>query len=234
MLGGFIYLGQGVVASEIVRSSLTTLWGNVAAFVPRFIAAVIVFLIGWLIAVLIAKLVWHIVRVTQIDRALESLGFKTVWERSGYKLNTPKFFYELVKWFFIIVFLMAATNILGLSEVSEFLSTVVFYLPNVFIAAFVLLIGVMLARFMEGLVVSSVKAAQLASAKVLGTIVKWAVLVFSLLIALDQLAVAPEIIRIIVVGLVAAVSLAIGLAFGLGGREHAQRWIEHMKKKVVD
>ena len=224
----------GVVASEIVRSSLTTLWGNVAGFLPKLVAAIVVFLLGWLIAVLIAKLVWHFIRVLQIDRGLDGLGFKKVWERSGYKLNTPKLFYELVKWFFIIVFLMASTSILGLSEVSEFLRTVVFYLPNVFIAAFVLLTGVLVARFVEGLVVGSVKAAQLASANVLGEVAKWAVLVFSLLIALDQLKVAPEIIRIIVVGLVSAVSLAIGLSFGLGGREHASKWIENMKKKVSE
>ncbi|MDP3954655.1 MAG: hypothetical protein Q8Q06_04590 [bacterium] len=223
-----------IVASDIVRSSLTTLWGNVAGFAPRLVAALVVFLVGWLIAVLIAKLVWHVVRVLQVDRGLESLGFKKVWERSGYKLNTPKLFYELVKWFFIIVFLMASTNILGLGEVSEFLRTVVFYLPNVFVAAFVMLIGVLVARFLEGLVKGSVKAAQLASAHVLSSLAKWSVLIFSVLIALDQLKVAPEIIRIIVVGLVSAGSLAIGLAFGLGGKEHASRWIEDMKKKISE
>ena len=227
-----IILFGGVVASEIVSSSLTDLWGSVAVFVPRLVAALVVFLVGWLISVLVAKLAWHLVRVLQIDRGLEGLGFKNVWERSGYKLNTPKFFYELVKWFFIIVFLMAATNILGLSEVTEFLRTVVFYLPNVFIASFVLLAGVLVANFLEGLIKGSVKAAQLASHSLLGSMAKWAVLVFSLLVALDQLKVAPEIIRIVVVGLVAAFSLAIGLAFGLGGREHASRWIDQMKKKV--
>ncbi|MEK7151322.1 MAG: hypothetical protein AAB784_01215, partial [Patescibacteria group bacterium] len=205
---------------------------NVAGFLPRLVAAIVVFLVGWLVAVLVAKLVWHVVKVIRIDHALEGVGFKRVWERSGYKLNSPLFFYELVKWFFAIVFLMAATNILGLVQVTEFLRSVVYYLPNVFVAAFVVLIGVLLARFVEGLVSGWVRAAQLSSANFLGSLSKWSVLVFSFLIALSQLKVADEVVRTIVIGLVAAGALALGLAFGLGGRAHADEFISKMKKHV--
>ena len=208
-------------ASDVVRMSLLTLWGNVAGFLPRLVAAIVVFLVGWLVAVLVAKLVWHIVRLIRLDRALENVGFRKVWERSGYKMNSPLFFYELTKWFFIVVFLMAATDILGLVQVTEFLRTVVAYLPNVFVAAFILIIGVLVARFLEGLVRGSVRAAQLASANFLGSLTKWSVLVFSFLIALGQLQVADEIIRIVIMGLVAAGAIALGLAFGLGGRSPA-------------
>ncbi|MBI2669799.1 MAG: hypothetical protein HYX20_01465 [Candidatus Yanofskybacteria bacterium] len=219
-------------ASDVVRMSLLTLWGNVAGFLPRLVAAIVVFLVGWLVAVLVAKLVWHIVRLVRLDRALESVGFKKVWERSGYKLNSPFFFYELVKWFFIVVFLMAATDILGLMQVAEFLRSVVGYLPNVFIAAFVLLIGVLVARFLEGLVRGSVKAAQLASANFLGSLAKWAIIIFSLLVALSQLMVAGEIIRIVIMGVVAGSAIAFGLAFGLGGRAHAEEWIGKMRRHI--
>ncbi len=223
---------ETVVASDVVRTSLLTLWGKVAGFVPQLVAALVVFLIGWLVAVLLGKLAWHIVRVVKLDRGLEAIGAKRVWERSGYKLNSPFFFYELVKWFFIIVFLMAATDILGLTQVTEFLRTVVFYLPNVIVAALVLLIGVLVARFLEGLVRGSVKAAELSSANFLGSLTKWAVLVFSLLVALNQLRVADEIIRIVVIGVVAAGAIALGLSFGLGGKAHAEDFISKMRQHV--
>ena len=129
---------ESVAASDIVRTSLLTLWTGVAGFLPRLVAAIVVFLVGWLIAVLVGKLAYHIVKILQIDRALEGVGFKKVWERSGFKLNSAYFFFELVKWFFIVVFLMSATNILGLDEVSQFLNTVVLYIPNVIVAAIVL------------------------------------------------------------------------------------------------
>ena len=118
-----------VAASDIVRNSLLTLWGGVALFLPRLIAAVVVFLVGWLIAVLLAKLAYHVVKILHVDNALSKVGFRSAWEKSGFKLDTPMLFFELVKWFFVVVFLMAATNILGLGQVSEFLRTVVYYLP---------------------------------------------------------------------------------------------------------
>lgn len=223
---------DSVAASDIVRSSLLTLWTGVAGFLPRLVAAIVVFLVGWLVAILIGKLAYHIVKILQIDRALEGVGFKKVWERSGFKLNSPYFFFELVKWFFIVVFLMSAANILGLNEVSEFLRTVVLYIPNVIVAAVVLLIGILVARFLEGLVMASVRAAKLVSANFLGALTKWSVVIFTLLIALVQLGIAEDIIRIVVIGIVAAAALGLGLAFGLGGQNHADDFIGKMKKKI--
>ena len=221
-----------VAAQDIVRSSLLTLWTGVAGFLPRLVAAIVVFLVGWLIAHLLGRLAYHIVRVVHLDGALTKVGFRRAWERSGFRLDTPKLFYELVKWFFIIVFLMAATNILGLVEVTDFLRNVLFYLPNVIVAAIILLIGILVAKFLEGLVKASVKAAGLVSANFLGLLTKWAVFVFALLIALAQLKVADDIIKIVVTGLIAAFALALGLAFGLGGVRHAEETIGNMKKRI--
>src|SRR3989338_7368274 len=165
--GVYILMFQVVAASDIVRESLLTLWTGVAGFVPRLVAAIVVFLIGWLIAVLLARVAWHIVKVLRVDSALTRVGFKQAWERGGFRLDTPKFFYELVKWFFVVVFLMATTNILRLDQVTEFLGTVVFYLPNVIVAAIILLIGILVAKFLEGLVRASVKAAGVGSANFL-------------------------------------------------------------------
>lgn len=225
---------ESAAVSEVVRSSLTTLWTAVAQFLPQLVAAVFVFLIGWLVAVLIGKLAYHVVRMLQIDRALESIGFKSAWEKSGFKLNSSQFFYELVKWFFIIVFLLAAANILGLTEVSEFLRTVVLYIPNVIVAAIILLIGMLVAKFLEGLVMASVKTAGLTSARFLGALTKWAVVTFSFLVALAQLKIAGDIIRIVIVGAVVALAIAFGLAFGLGGQKHADELIGQLKKRIRD
>ncbi len=223
-----------VAASDIVRNSLLTLWGGVAMFLPRFIAAVVVFLVGWLIAELLGKLAYHIIKILHLDNALSKVGFRQAWEKSGFRLNTPMLFYELVKWFFVVVFLMAATNILGLVQVSEFLRTVVFYLPNVIVAAVILLIGILVAKFSEGLVKASVKAAGLMSANFLGALTKWAVFVFSLLIALAQLKVADDIIKIVITGLIAAGALAMGLAFGLGGVKHAEQMIGDLRRRIEE
>lgn len=225
---------QAVAASDIVRESLLTLWTGVAGFVPRLVAAMVVFLVGWFIAVFLGKIAWHIVKALRVDSALTKVGFRQAWERGGFRLDTPKFFYELVKWFFIVVFLMAATNILRLDQVTEFLRTVVFYLPNVIVAAIILLIGILVAKFLEGLVRASVKAAGLVSANFLGALTKWAVFIFTLLVVLSQLRVADDIVRIVIVGFVAAAALALGLAFGLGGVKHADEVIGRLKRRIEE
>ena len=223
-----------LAAPDIIRSSLLSLWSQVGGFLPRLLAALIVFFIGGIVSVLLGKLAYYVVRALRIDDALRQVGFKEAWEKSGFKLNSPVFFYEIVRWFFLIVFLMATMDILGLSEVSFFLQTVVLYIPNVFVAAIILLIGILLAKFLEETVRASVRAAGLASGNFLGTLARWAVFVFSLLLALSQLNVADDIVRILVIGLVGAISLAIGLSCGLGGVKHAEELLGQLRKKIQD
>ena len=223
-----------LTAPDVIRTSLLSLWSGVAGFIPQFLAALVVFFIGGIVSVVLGKLAYHVVRVLRVDDALRQVGFKEAWEKSGFKLNSPLFFYELVKWFFLIVFMMASVNILGLYQVSLFLQTVVLYIPNVLVAAVILLIGILLARFLEQTVRASVRAAGLASGNFLGALAKWSVFTFSLLVALSQLNVADEIIRIIIIGLVGAASVAIGLSFGLGGVKHADELIGALRKKIQD
>ena len=222
------------VLKQSFTEALNQTWVGIFSFIPRLLLAIIVLFIGWIIAVTLAKLAWHFIKAIQLDRALESVSFKRIWEKTGYKLNSPLLFYELVKWFFIVVFLMAATNILGLTQVTDFLQTVVFYLPNVIVAAVILLIGILVAKFLEGVVRASVKAAGLISGNFLGAATKWVVFAFSLLVALSQLKVADDIIRIVIMGLVAAGSLALGLAFGLGGSRHADDFLGQLKKRISE
>ncbi|MFH1769684.1 MAG: hypothetical protein ABH833_03405 [Parcubacteria group bacterium] len=217
---------------ELFQNAFEGLWQNVADFIPKLVVAIVVFLIGWIIAVLLGKVAWHIVKAIRLDKGLERIGFKQVWERSGHKLDTPLFFYELVKWFFIIMFLMVATDILDLQVVTEFLRTVVLYLPNVFVAAIVLLMGILLAGFVEKVVRASVKTAQFAAANTIAAIAKWAVLVFTFLLALSQLEVGKDIVGMVTIGIVAAAAIAFGLAFGLGGKDHAHEVITKMRKHV--
>ena len=217
---------------QIIENSLVTVWMDVLGFLPQLFAALVVILLGCIIAVILGKTAAYIVRSLQLDRALDQLGFGKIVSRAGFHMDSPYFFYELVKWFIIVVFLMAATNILGLTQVTDFLSKVVYYIPNVFVATFILAIGVLVARFIEGVVSGAGRAAELSSAHFLGTLSKWAVVVFSFVIALDQLGVASEIIRIAITGVVAGFAIAIGLAFGLGGKSHAEELISVFRKKV--
>ena len=214
---------------EVLLDSLKEIWASFISFLPTFLAALIVFIVGWIISVFLGKLINRIVKAIKLDLLLGKLGFKRAMAKAKIKLDSGKFFEELVKWFFIIVFLMAAVDILGLQEVTLFLKTILFYLPNVIIAAIVLLSAAIVARFMQKFVKASADTAGLKSSTTVGAIVKWAILIFGFVIALTQLGIATTLIQTIVIGLIAMLALAGGLAFGLGGKEQAARIIDRIK-----
>ncbi len=220
--------------TEVVTASLQALWTGFMGFLPVFIGAIIVFVIGWIIAVLLGKLTTQIVRSLRIDQILEKIGFKKSLEKANLKLDSGNFLGELVRWFFIVVFLMASTDILGLSEVTIFLKTVLLYIPQLIVAIIILLIAVLVSNFLQKIVKASVEAAGLKSANFLGVVTKWSILVFAFLAALLQLGIVPSLIQTLFTGFVAALTLGIGLSFGLGGKEVAAEFLDGLKKEVRD
>jgi small-conductance mechanosensitive channel len=163
---------------------------------------------------------------------LKSAGLEDVVKRAGHNLNSGLFVGALVKWFVIVVFLMAAFDTLGLTQVTSFLRDVVNYLPQVIIAVLILMVAVVVANVMQKLVVASSRAAHIQSAELLGRITKWAIWIFALLTALFNLGVAPALIQTVITAVFAGGALAIGLAFGLGGKEVAQKMLEKTMRNL--
>jgi len=137
---------------------------------------------------------------------------------------------RLVYWFLVIAFVLAASDALGLAVLSEFLKEVLFYIPNVVAAVLVMLVAVVVANFLRKLIHASIKSAQLHAANFLGTLTWWAVVLFGLFAALNQLNVARDVVTSIVTGFIAMLALAGGLAFGLGGKEYAASLINKLKQ----
>lgn len=216
---------------DVIVASLQQSWTAVANFIPLLVGALIVFIIGWIVAVALGTLVEQIVRSLKVDALLQKLEVEKALERGGIRLNSGAFLGALVKWFLVVVFLLAAVNILGLQQVSAFLTQVLLYLPNVVVAALILIIAVKVAEVVERAVRASAEAAGLHGAFV-GVVVRWAIWIFALIAALLQLGVATILLQTFVTGLVAMLALAFGLAFGLGGKEAAQSALEKMKRDV--
>ncbi len=166
---------------EVFTQSLQGIWFGVANFVPTLVIAVVIFVIGWILAVLIERLVESLFKGLKIDEALKSAGVEAVVERSGHKLNSGHFVGSLVKWFVIVVFLIASFDVLGLNKVNDFLNDVVLsYLPQVIVAVLVLMISVVIAEAVQKLVSASARAARVKSAMFLGHAAKVSIWVFAL------------------------------------------------------
>lgn len=217
---------------DVIRFSLQNLWQGFILFLPTFLGALVVFFVGLIIAAGIGKIVEKLIDALKLDRLLEQLGLGKLLERADVRLRSGRFVGVLVQWFFVIVTLLAVSDILRLLAFSDFLKQVLFYVPNIVIAVLIMLAGVVLAAFLAKLVRASVLAARLHSAHFLGALTKWSVLVFAFLAALSQLGVAGALVNTIIMGFVAMLALAGGLAFGLGGRDVAAAWLEKMREEI--
>ncbi len=217
---------------NVLQDSFRSIGFRIVDFLPNFLAAVIVFVVGLLVAVALGHLVRKVVELLRVDEALDRLQLRDAFRRAGVPLNVSALLGWLAKWFLIVVFLIAAAEILNLKAIAEFLNQVVNYIPNVVIAIIVLLIGTLVANFVRDVVEHSVTAAQLHSAVFIAGLAKWAVFVFSFLVALEHLNIGTEITATLWTGLVGMLALAGGLAFGLGGKEHASRAIDRLRKDI--
>ena len=217
----------------ILEGAFVNLWAQAVVFLPKLLFAIIVFLLGLLVANLLQKAVIKVVQLFKIDELIARLEVKDFFERAGIKLNVAAFLGWIVKWFIIIVALIAAADALEWDQVTVFLTSVVGYIPNVLIAVIILLVGIILANFTQGVVKGALDAAKMASAQFLAGLSRWAIIVFSFMAAMVQLGIAGELIQVLFTGFVAMIALAGGLAFGLGGRDHASRILEQLSRDLT-
>lgn len=219
---------------DIIQASFADLWASLILFLPRFLGAVVVLLVGLVVAGILERVVMKVSALLKLDELAMKLDVKRAFEATGIHLHIGKLLGWIVKWFFIVVFLIASADIMQWGQVTEFLREVVFYLPNVLIAVVILLVGVLLANFTRNVVFATVEAAKLSSAAFLAGISKWAILIFSLMAALVQLGIAQNLIQVLFTGLVAMLALAGGLAFGLGGQAHATSFLNRLRKDISE
>jgi len=225
-----------MVVNELGESlilSFSQVSGGVIALVPKIFIALVIFILGWIVGSILGRFVSQIISALKVDKAMEKLHVDTVVTRAGFHLNTGNFIGKIVEWFIVIVFLMASLEVLGLSQVNVFLqSTVLAYLPNVIVAAIILVIAALISDAVNKVVVGSARAARLPSANFLGGISKWAIWIFAIIAALDHLGIAPELLQTLFTGLVYMLTIAGGLAFGLGGKDTAARFIERLRGDI--
>lgn len=211
---------------DVFNASLQDLWWGFMQFAPKLIIAIVFFVVGWVLGSLIAKAFEQVFSALKVDKLLESIKLDDFFRKAGMNLNTGYFVGQLVKWFVIIIFLLPSLNLVGLTDIASFLKDdVLGFLPRVIVSIFILIIASVLADALSKAVVAGSKAMNVTSANMLGTIVKYAVWVFAFIIALGQLGVAAAYMQILFTGIIAMIAIGGALAFGLGGKDAASRFI---------
>lgn len=213
--------------------ALKNLWLGFIDFIPNLIGAIIVFLIGWLISIAVGKLIAEILKRIKFNRIFEKGGWKTALEKAEIKVDASSFIGAIIKWVLLIVFLAAAVEILGFNQLTVFLTQKVLpFLPNVVVAAFIFVVAVIIADILEKVVRAAVEGAKVGYGQLVGAIVRWSIWVFAILIILSQLGIGETFMADLFRGIVVMIVLAIGLAFGLGGKDVAAEILQDLRNKL--
>ena len=220
--------------SLITTQSLQTAWENMILFLPNLLAAIVIFIIGWFVAIWIGKLIAGVLNGIKFDALFDKTGWKDALQNAELKVSPSGFIGAIVKWILVVVALMISTDILGWTAFADLLNKVISWVPNLLIAVIILVVAIIIADIIEKLVKVSAKKMGIGFVNLLGALVKWSVYIFAGLAALVQLGITPDIVKILMMGFVGTLTLALGLSFGLGGKDAAGRMIEDAKRKISD
>ncbi len=201
---------------------------SAAAFFPNFLIGIITLLIGFILASIVKRVIIEVFKALKVEAYLQKYGVPEAKK----EFTWTNILAEIARWFVIILFLIPTADIWGLPQVTVVLNTFLLYLPNVFAAAIMGLVGLVFARLASDLVLASTRGLSVDASKTIASITRVAITIFVLLAVLNQLGVAQDLVRILFTGVVAMIALAGGIAFGLGGQGTAREVLDNVKKKL--
>ena len=212
-------------------ATIFTSWLTViSAYLPKLLAGTLILVIGLVVSSLVRDLVKLVFKYFKLESILETAGIATERELAVW----PNLIAEVVRWFTIFIFLMSSVEVWGIPKVSDVLNQFLQFLPNVLVAVIIGWVGIVASRFAYDIVRHGVRGVGLKESEVLANMAKYAIIFFTSLVILTQLGVASDLVKILCTGIIAMLALALGLAFGLGGKEHAYKILDKLYKAAND
>ena len=219
---------------HVTIQALQSLWYGFLNFIPLLVGAIIIFIIGWFVSVGVGKLITEILKKIKFNQVFDRGGWKNALEKAEIKVDPSGFIGAIVKWILVIVFLLAAVEILGLVQFADFLKSVLAYLPNVIVAALIFVVTVIVVDIVEKIVRAAVESVKVGYGAMVSAIVKWSIWIFAILAILHQLGIARPFMETLFTGLIAMLVISLGIAFGLGGKDVAAEILHDLRKKLKE
>lgn len=212
-----------------------TVFAQIGQFLMSILLVVIILIIGWIISRLLKTLIIRVSRLIKLDVISERIELTSLLEKGGIKYSFSELIGVIFYWIGLLVTFMVAINAIGLTVAADLLNKVVLYVPNIIAAIFIVVLGMFVATLLKNIVQTAASNAGVAEAKVLAKIVEVIAIVFAIAITLEQLGIGAEVIKLTISIALASLGLSFALAFGLGCRDMAARFmgdlVEKLKKK---
>jgi small-conductance mechanosensitive channel len=206
---------------EALWYSFTQALTVLMSFLPALLGALIILTVGWFIAGALARLIERGLSAVGLERAVERSGIRRFLEQSGTRWTMSGIIAALIKWSIFLIFVQAAASLLGMAQITAIINSLVLFIPNLIVAIAIIVIGSLIAKFLSGLVQGSLSEVDAPNPGLFARLTRYAVIGFAIVAAFNELGIARTVVNTLLIGLVGALALALGLAFGLGGREVA-------------
>jgi hypothetical protein len=218
--------------SDAMFTSLAAAMALLFSAIPKIFGFVLILVAGWFIASLIERGLAAVLRTIRFNELSERAGLGDFVRKMGMNTDPAGMIGQVVKWFVRLIALVVAFDALGLPAVSDVLRQLLLWLPNVIVALVVLVIGGLAARALSNVVRGAANEAGLSNADFLAKIASVVVWTFAVVVSVNQIGIATELVNTLFMAVVGALALALGLAFGLGGRETAAEIVRHWYAKA--
>ena len=216
-----------VVLLEPAKSVLS----QVGQFIVNVLLVIVILIIGWIVSKAIKALVVRILKTIKIDTISERIELTSLLAKGGIKYSLSELIGVICYWLALLVTFVVAINAVGLTIAADLLNQIILYIPNIIAAIFILVLGMFVATVLRNIVQTAANNAGLSQVKVLGKIVEVAAIVFAIAIALEQLNIGAKVIELIISIVLASLGLGMALAFGLGCKDMAGRFLSEIVEK---
>ncbi len=213
--------------TDTLVGSFRDAFSMVVSAIPRILGFIIIVAIGWFVSTLLARGVVTLLRAIRFDELMQRSGLADFIAKMGTGIDSAGVVAAIVKWIVRLVVLLVAFDALGLPAVSDVMRQLLLWLPDLVVAIFVLFIGGIAARALGNVVRGATAESGFANPETLANVARTSVWAFAIVVAINQLGIATNLINTLFTGFVGALAIALGLAFGLGGRDLASRTLEN-------
>ena len=216
---------------NLIVEPITQMLTKIMAYLPVLLGALVILIVGWIVAKAIKRLFDWLLKLVRFDTLADKAGISEILRKGDLKISAREVVSNIVYWLIIIMVLVMTVDALGLPKASDILASLFAYVPNVIAALLVLIVAMFLASFVSGIVSTAAGNAKLPKPEILAGISRWAIIIFAVTISLEQLGIAPLLVTATFNIILGGIVLALALAFGLGGKDAAAKYLEELKQK---
>lgn len=222
---------MGEIWRVAISDSFNKFLGKVITFLPNLLAMITILIIGFLIAWIIKKLIFRFLKAVQFDKVSEQWGLVEALSKGGLTYSPASLLSRFFYWVIVLITLIMGINALDVPATQNFIAQFFNYLPHLFAAILILIVGYLIAIFLGQAALIAAVNAQMESARLLGRSVRWFIIILSLTMALYHLGIAEKVIIAAFTIIFGGIVLALSIAFGWGGRELAKDFLERLYRK---